>query len=146
MALAIKTQLAKVGINAETIGQDQMTWWTEGVAGNYDITTWNTEGSYTEPHKFLQETLGVDPHAISLQALDNFEDYSDAVNKFSTTATPEAVQDAIATALNISNDNVIDLPISYSKDLVVYNTSKISGYTFSSVPQFFDISNVHPVE
>ena len=43
MALAIKTQLAEVGIDVTTTGQDQMTWWTEGVAGNYDITTWNTE-------------------------------------------------------------------------------------------------------
>jgi len=146
MALAIKTQLAKVGINAETTGQDQMTWWTEGVAGNYDMTTWNTEGSYTEPHKFLQETLGADPHAVSLQALSDYEDYSAAVNKFSTTVETVEVQEAIATALNISNDNVIDLPISYSKDLVVFNTSKIAGYTFSSVPQFFDINHVQPVQ
>lgn len=146
MALAIKTQLAEVGIDVTTTGQDQMTWWTEGVAGNYDITTWNTEGSYTEPHKFLQESLGADPHAISLQALEDFQSYSDAVNAFSTSANPEVVQSAIATALNVSNDNVIDLPISYSKDLVVYNSSKIAGYTFSSVPQFFEIDNVQPAE
>ena len=146
MALAIKTQLAEVGIDVTTTGQDQMTWWTEGVAGNYDITTWNTEGSYTEPHKFLQESLGADPHAISLQALDDFQSYSDAVDAFSTSADPEVVQDAIATALNVSNDNVIDLPISYSKDMVVYNSSKIAGYTFSSVPQFFEIDNVQPAE
>lgn len=146
IALAIKTQLAKVGIDVTTIGQDQMTWWTEGVAGNYDITTWNSEGSYTEPHKFLQESLGADPHAISLQALEDFQSYSDAVNAFSTSADPKVVQSAIATALNISNDNVIDLPISYSKDLVVYNASKIVGYTFSSVPQFFEVDNVQPVK
>lgn len=146
MALAIKTQLAEVGINVETTGQDQMTWWTEGVAGNYDITTWNTEGSYTEPHKFLQETLGADPHAVSLQALKDFKKYSAAINQFSTTAEPDEVQEAIATALNISNDNVIDLPISYSKDMVVYNTSKIAGYTFSSVPQFFDINGIQAAQ
>lgn len=86
------------------------------------------------------------PHAISLQALEDFQSYSDAVNAFSTSADPEVVQSAIATALNVSNDNVIDLPISYSKDLVVYNSSKIAGYTFSSVPQFFEIDNVQPAE
>lgn len=145
IALSIKTQLAKVGIDVTTTGQDQMTWWTEGVAGNYDITTWNTEGSYTEPHKFLQESLGADPHAVSLQALTDFKKYSDAVNQFSTSADPDVVQSAVATALNISNDNVIDLPISYAKDLVVFNSSKVAGYTFSSVPQFFDIDNVQPV-
>jgi peptide/nickel transport system substrate-binding protein/nickel transport system substrate-binding protein len=144
MALAIKAQLAKAGIHVETTGQDQMTWWTEGVAGNYDITTWNTEGSYTEPHKYLQESLGADPHAVSLQALDQFEEYSAAVKLFSTTADPEVVKEAIAAALHISNDNGIDLPISYSKDLVLYNSAKVAGYTFSSVPQFFDINNVQP--
>lgn len=145
IALSIKTQLAKAGIDVTTTGQDQMTWWTEGVAGNYDITTWNTEGSYTEPHKFLQESLGADPHAVSLQALTDFKKYSDAVNQFSTSADPDVVQSAVAAALNISNDNVIDLPISYAKDLVVFNSSKVAGYTFSSVPQFFDIDNVQPV-
>lgn len=145
IALSIKTQLAKVGIDVTTTGQDQMTWWTEGVAGNYDITTWNTEGSYTEPHKFLQESLGADPHAVSLQALTDFKKYSDAVNQFSTSANPDVVQIAVAAALNISNDNVIDLPLSYAKDLVVFNSSKVAGYTFSSVPQFFDIDNVQPV-
>ena len=145
IALSIKTQLAKAGIDVTTTGQDQMTWWTEGVAGNYDITTWNTEGSYTEPHKFLQESLGADPHAVSLQALTDFKKYSDAVNQFSTSADPSLVQSAVATALNISNDNVIDLPVSYAKDLVVFNSSKVAGYSFSSVPQFFDIDNVQPV-
>lgn len=144
IALSIKAQLAKIGIEVITTGQDQMTWWTEGVAGNYDITTWNTEGSYTEPHKFLQESLGADPHAISLQALTDFTTYADAVNRLSASSDQETVQDAIAIALNISNDNVIDLPISYAKDLVVYNTEKISGYTFSSVPQFFSVENVQP--
>lgn len=146
IALAVKTQLAAIGIDVETTGQDQMTWWTEGVAGNYDITTWNTEGSYTEPHKFLQETLGADPHAISLQALDSYEEYEAAIITFSTTAETDKVQTAIETALNISNDNVIDLPISYSKDLVVFDTTKVADYTFSSVPQFFDISRVISAE
>ncbi|MGL6197780.1 MAG: nickel ABC transporter substrate-binding protein [Lachnospiraceae bacterium] len=146
IALAIQTQLSAVGIEVETEGQDQMTWWTEGVSGNYDITTWNTEGSYTEPHKFLQETLGADPHAVSLAALDDFENYESAVNQFSTSADDDVVQEGIETALNISNDNVIDLPISYAKDLVVYYSEKISGYTFASSPQFFDITKVEPVE
>ena len=143
-ALSIKTQLAKAGIEVITTGQDQMTWWTEGVAGNYDITTWNTEGSYTEPHKFLQESLGADPHAVSLQSIKDFEKYSDAVNQFSTSSDSEIVQSAISTALNISNDNLIDFPISYAKELVVFNSSKVTGYTFSNVPQFFDIYNVQP--
>lgn len=98
------------------------------------------------PEPYIVKLSVLHPHAISLQALEDFQSYSDAVNAFSTSADPEVVQSAIATALNVSNDNVIDLPISYSKDLVVYNSSKIAGYTFSSVPQFFEIDNVQPAE
>ena len=90
--------------------------------------------------------VGADPHAVSLKALKDFQRYANAVNMFSTSADPKIVQEAITTALNISNDNVIDFPISYAKDLVVYNSSKIASYTFSSVPQFFDVNNVKPVE
>ena len=43
LATAVKSQLAAVGINVETEGQEMMTWWQEGVAGNYDLIMWNTE-------------------------------------------------------------------------------------------------------
>lgn len=43
IATTIKSQLAAVGIEVVTEGQEMMTWWQEGLAGSYDITMWNTE-------------------------------------------------------------------------------------------------------
>lgn len=41
--------------------------------------------------------------------------------------------------INYSNDNVPNIPLTYAKDMIVYNTDKIKDYTFTNTPKFFDI-------
>jgi peptide/nickel transport system substrate-binding protein/nickel transport system substrate-binding protein len=88
--------------------------------------------------------MGADPHNISYQGLDNYEDIKRQIEEFSNTKDEERVKEIFKVLLNENNNNVIDLPISYAKDLVVYNGNKIKSYNFSSVPQFFDILGVVP--
>lgn len=145
-ALAIKTQLKDVGIEVDTIGKDQMTWWTEGIKGQFHLTTWNTEGSYTEPHKFLQESItGMDPHSMPLQTLEDSSSYIDAVNLASTTKDKKEVEESIKTALLYSHNNCMDLPLSYSKEMILFRNDKIKDYKFTSTPQFFDVRGLEPV-
>ena len=47
--------------------------------------------------------------------------------------------------INYDLGNVIDIPLTYYKDLILYNTDKIAGYEFSDVPAFFDVSGLQPV-
>ena len=58
----------------------------------------------------------------------------------------ERVQEIFSELLNFSNDNVIDLPLLYVKDMIVYNTDKIAGYDFTSTPMFFDVRQIQPAE
>ncbi|MGI6462157.1 MAG: ABC transporter substrate-binding protein [Candidatus Scatomorpha sp.] len=145
-ALAIKTQLKKVGIEVETIEKDQMSWWTDGVKGEFHLTTWNTEGSYTEPHKFLQESITeMDPHLMPLQTLEDSNVYIDSIKLASVSIDEGKIEESIQTALRYSNDNAMDLPLSYSKDLILFRNDKIKGYNFTSTPQFFNVNSVEPV-
>mgnify|MGYP000207233555 CR=1 FL=1 len=41
---------------------------------------------------------------------------------------------------------VLDLPLLFVKDMIVYNTDKIAGYDFSSTPMFFDVRLIQPAE
>ena len=70
LATAVKSQLAAVGIDVETEGQEMMTWWQEGVAGNYDLIMWNTEQPYTSPHNYFIPMLSRSPHVPSLTAVE----------------------------------------------------------------------------
>jgi peptide/nickel transport system substrate-binding protein/nickel transport system substrate-binding protein len=40
----------------------------------------------------------------------------------------------------------IDIPLTYSKDMIVYNSEKISGYTFKGEPCFLDIKELQPAK
>ena len=46
--------------------------------------------------------------------------------------------------INYDLGNVIDIPLTYYKDLILYNTDKIASYEFSDVPAFFDVSGLQP--
>ena len=48
------------------------------------------------------------------------------------------------TSSTIDLGNVIDIPLTYYKDLILYNTDKIASYEFSDVPAFFDVSGLQP--
>lgn len=146
LVTAIKSQLEEVGIEVETVGQEQMTWWQEGVAGNYDLTVWNTEQPYTCPHNFFLPMLSRSPHTPSLQGIEGSDRFLSLIQEFQTTNDELRVKEIFNELLNFDNDNVLDLPLTYVKDVVVFNTDKISDYTFTSTPMFFDITQITPAE
>lgn len=146
LATAVKSQLEAVGIEVETEGQEMMTWWQEGVAGNYDLIMWNTEQPYTCPHNYFIHQLTRSPHVPSLTGVEGSDEYLALIQEFQTTDDTERVQEIFSELLNFSNDNVIDLPLLYVKDMIVYNTDKIAGYDFTSTPMFFDVRQIQPAE
>ena len=42
--------------------------------------------------------------------------------------------------------NVIDIPLTYQKDMIVYNTDKIADYNFASDYAFLDVTQITPAE
>ncbi|WP_143153433.1 nickel ABC transporter substrate-binding protein [Desulfitobacterium chlororespirans] len=146
LATLIKSQLAEVGIHVETVGQEMYTWWTEGVAGNYDITIWNTEQPYTSPHNFFTPMLDSSPHTVSLAVLPGGGQFKSLIGEFQTTNDPERVTEIFAELLSYSHEQVLNLPLTYVKDMIVYNKDRIGGYTFTSTPMFFDITRLQPAQ
>lgn len=146
LATVILSQLAEVGINVTTTGQDMMTWWKEGASGHYDITIWNTEQPYTSPHNYFAPMLNRSAHAPSLAGLGDISQFTSYINEFQTTDDETRIKEIFDYLLNFDNDNVIDVPLLYVKDMIVFNSDKISDYTFTSTPMFFDIRQITPAE
>lgn len=146
LVTVIKSQLGEAGIEVSTVGQEQMTWWKEGVAGNYDLIIWNTEQPYTCPHNFFLPMLARTPHTPSLTGIEGSDKFLSLIKEFQTTNDAGRVEEIFTELLNFDNDNVLDLPLTYVKDVAVFNEKKISDYTFTSTPMFFDVSKIRPAE
>ena len=142
LAILIKSQLAEVGINVETVGQDQLTWWTEGVSGNYDLTIQITAQPFATPQDYFTPMLDMYPHINAIEAMPDGEEFNAAIREYATTGDEERIAEIFDYLINYINDNVIVIPLTYLKDVVVYDADKIKGYEFSGQTMFFDINGI----
>lgn len=145
LSSTIKSQLKELGIDAVTEGQDMMTWWKEGVAGNYGMIIWGTEEN-TAPHINFPKMLNSSPHTPALLALEGSGKVFDDIKELQTIDDSERVNQLFKMILNYSNDNVLEIPLYYVKDTILFNTEKIADYTFTDTPVMFEIDNITPAE
>ncbi len=143
IATAVDSQLMQVGIDVEVSGMEQMQWWTEAYSGNYDLTIWNVPAPPENPHTHFTTMLDSSAEYAALLKLPDARQVYDAINVYLSTADEEKVQEAFAFLLNHNNDSVIDIPLTYSKEMIVYNNEKLDGYTFYGSSDFFDIFGLH---
>ena len=101
---------------------------------------------YTSPHNYFIPMLSRSPHVPSLTAVEGSDKFLALIEEFQTTDDPTRVQEIFDQLLNFDNDNVLDLPLLFVKDMIVYNTDKVAGYDFSSTPMFFDVRLIQPAE
>lgn len=85
LATLLKSQLAEVGIDLTIKSQEQMEWYTDFVAGNYDITIWQPQYAYATPHCWFTPMSSMTPQAPSLAAMSDKDEFFAAVNEFTTT-------------------------------------------------------------
>ena len=145
-ATAVDAQLAEVGIEVNTEGLEQMQWWMESYSGNYDMSVWNLPGSPETPHSHFTSMLDSSAEYAALLKMEDVQDVYDNINGFLTTADQEKVSGHFDFLLNYINDNVVDIPVSYGKEMIVFNTKKISDYDFYGATHFFDITGLTPAE
>lgn len=89
---------------------------------------------------------GRSSHSPSLAGMEDSDRFLALIAEFQTTDDTARIQEIYAELLLYDNGNVLDLPLIYTKDMVVYNSEKVAGYTFTSTPMFFDVRNVQPVQ
>lgn len=146
IATLIKSQLAEVGIDVQIVSQEQMEWYAGYMAGEFDMTFWPTQYEYASPHCFFTPMSTMTPQTASLSKVDDAQEFFDKITSVTMTDDSTEVQELYNYLINYDLDNAIDIPLTYSKDLVVFNSEKISGYTFNGAPCFFDSTQLKPAE
>lgn len=146
LATIIQTQLGEVGIELTITGLEQMEWYSGFMAGDFDLTFWQPQYNYAAPHCWFTPMDTMTPQTVSLQGMDDAQEFLDAIQKTIQTDDEAELHELFTYLYNYDMGNVIDIPLTYQKDMIVYNTSKISGYDFIGTPCFFNVTNLHPAE
>lgn len=146
IATLLKSQLSEVGIEVQIISQEQMEWYMGYMAGEFDMTFWTAQYEYASPHCFFTPMSTMTPQTTSLSNVSDAQEFFDAITSVTQTDDPDEVQEIYSYLINYDLDNAIDIPLTYSKDMIVYNSEKISGYTFTGAPCFFNIAELQPAQ
>ena len=70
----------------------------------------------------------------------------DTLRQLISQSLPQLLNSCVSFLSTFISMLVLDIPLTYQKDMIVYNTDKISGYTFTGTPYFFDILSLEPAE
>ena len=70
----------------------------------------------------------------------------DTLRQLISQSIPQVINSCITLVSTFVSMIVLDIPLTYQKDMLVYNTDKIAGYTFTGTPCFFDILSLEPAE
>lgn len=139
VANILKSQLQKVGIEINIKGQEQMQWYADYLSGDFDITLWHTQAAFASPHTWFTPMDTMYPQTSSLKGLSDSDEFFEATNRLVNMTDEKEIRETYTYLFNYNLGKVIDIPLTYQKDLIVYNTDKITGYTFTRTPYFFDI-------
>lgn len=142
ISTAIDSQLMQIGIDVETSGTEQMQWWMEAYSGEYDLTIWNVPAPPETPHTHFTTMLDSSAEYAAILGLPEVQQIYSAIHTYLSSADTSTVQEAFRYLINHNNDSVIDIPLTYSKEMIVFNSEKISDYTFYGSSDFFDIFGV----
>ncbi len=143
IAAVLKSQLASCGIDVMASGMEQMQWWQLSVEGKFDLCLWYAPLPQDSPFGYYTPILdNQTAAAASIRSLSDADDFLSAITQTTVTDDPSRVTELMTFILNYDNNNVIDIPLSYSKDMILYNRHKFDHYTFTGIPRFFDASGL----
>ena len=123
-----------------------MLWWQTDMKGDFDLTIWNTNAAATVPQTYFTPWLDCSAGMAAISRLPEKEEINQAINEYLQESDSKHIDEIFSYLINFSNDNVIDIPLTYTKENIVYNSSKIEDYDFYGYSEFFDISKLKPVK
>lgn len=138
----LKNQLGEVGIDIDVITLEKMEWYQVYMKGDFDITTWLGQYAYANPHCWFNPMDTMTPQTASLSQVEGSEDFFRKIKETQGLDDSAKLKVLFTELINYNLGNVIDIPLTYQKDRIVYNSEKIKGYNFTGVPTFFDIKGL----
>lgn len=143
LALALSAQFKAVGMEIKVKGMEMMAYYAETMKDDFTVSLNETYGVSYDPYTFINNMnskLKKDMVAAKALALtDNGDARIEALN---SAADEKTIQEAYDFILREIHDNAVFVPISYMKELVLFNHAKISSYTFNGQPSNVDVAGI----
>lgn len=142
LVITIESSLKKIGMDAKITGFDFLSRIAKVQKGNFTMGYEETYGIPYDPFTFIVNMNSDISKNIPAQGLAHIKDGNKIIVELSTLVDENEVQDKYNFILKEIHKNISFVPISYKKELVIFNSRKIADYEFNGQPSNVDISGV----
>lgn len=142
MAQAIKGYMREIGIEVELRGNEMMTWYADCLEGKFDMCIENTYGLPYDPYNLLSIMIEGSSFSISQQNLSVKPELDKNIETALFSNSDKEIQNAFKYVLKTVNEEAIYVPLSYQKDLVIFNNERVKDYTFGGLTEMIETNNI----
>jgi nickel transport system substrate-binding protein len=133
MARIFADQMKQVGIEVKLDGVEAMVWGSRGFEGDFQLTFNPTFGTPYDPHNYISGMLSFSLDNIAQQGLENKAELDQMITELSMTTNEEDIQEYYSKIINTLMDSGIYVPISYEKQIALFNKEKIKNIEFGKI-------------
>lgn len=134
--------LKKIGFDLSISGLDMMTWYTDLARGNFVVGYNETYGIPYDPYSTINNLSITGNEGMTQQILLHNPEVEAKIAELLTISDETRIQEIYSFILKTVHNNLAAIPISYMKELVIYNNKKIADYHFNGQPSNVDIAGV----
>lgn len=142
MVLTIAEQLKEVGFEIQLTGLEMMAGLGKAMKGDFKIYSTRTYGIPYEPYTDIGSMNKVGYHNPAQQGLSDKKELNLKINKVASMTDKDKIQETYSYILKTLHNEAMYLPISYKKELIIFNKEKIKDYKFNGQPLNIDISGI----
>lgn len=143
LTLTFASFLKKIGMDIKVSGFDMMAWYEKMQKGDFTLVNKESYEIPNDPYtgvSNMNSDLMVD-NALA-QGLAHIEDGNSIIVKLSALVDKNEIQNQYNFILKEIHENAAFVPISYMKELIVFNSEKIANYEFNGQPCNFNASGI----
>jgi nickel transport system substrate-binding protein len=126
-------QMKKIGIEVKLDGVELMVWGSRGFEGDFQLTFNPTYGTPYDPHNYISGMLSFSLDNIAQQGLENKAELDKMIADMTMATDEEEIQKYYTKILNTLMDSGIYVPISYEKQVALFNKEKIKNIEFGKI-------------
>lgn len=144
IAEVLKAQLGEIGIDITLIPKEYMLWGKAFMDGEYDLSLVATNGLPYDPQNTINPMLqGSFGEFGSIKALNNGNIFFQLGQQINTSYHKEFIQENYEKILNFLMTNYIDIPLTAQKEMIIFNTQKVTDYNFGGTANLFYPENIN---
>lgn len=143
LALAISAQLKEIGMEIKVRGMEMLDYYAETMKNDFYMSLNRAYGISYDPYTFVTNmNSDLQTDFVAAQALALVENGNGILRELNATADENKIRQTYDLILKEVNDKAIFIPISYVRELAVYNSGKIDGYTFNGQPANVEVAAI----